>query len=97
MEKRSHLIEHKKELEEMSIGEMLKEGHKAGDSDHGTKILGISGGAISAVTGSLAILGEEFGEELLSGLGGGAFIGLGFMIYRFFKVSMEIETQLEES
>ena len=53
--------------------------------------------SFSAVTGTLAIIGEEFGEELLSGLGGGAFIGIGFMIYRFFKVSIEIETQLEES
>ena len=39
---------------------------------------------------------EEFGEELLSGLGGGAFIGIGFMIYRFFKVSREIEEQIED-
>ena len=94
MERSTHLIE--KELEDMSYAELLKEGNKAGDSEHGTKLLGISGGAVSAVTGTLAIIGEEFGEELLSGLGGGAFIGLGFMIYRFFKVSMEIETQLEE-
>jgi hypothetical protein len=96
MEKKSHLIEQKKDLSEMSIGEMIKEGYKAGESDHGTKILGISGGAVSAVTGSLAIIGQEFGEELLSGLGGGAFIGIGFMIYRFFKVSIEIEEQIEE-
>ena len=95
MERRTHLIN--KELEDMSYAELLKEGGKAGESEHGTKILGISGGAISAVTGALAIIGEEFGEELLSGLGGGAFIGIGFMIYRFFKVSMEIEEQLEES
>ena len=40
--------------------------------------------------------GEEFGEELLSGLGGGAFIGIGFMIYRFFKVSQEIESQIDD-
>ena len=96
MAKKSHLIEQQKDISEMSIGEMIKEGHKAGGSDHGTKILGISGGAVSAVTGSLAIIGQEFGEELLSGLGGGAFIGIGFMIYRFFKVSVEIEEQLEE-
>jgi len=96
MAKQSHFIEHEKDLSDMSISEMLKEGHKAGGSDHGTKILGISGGAISAVTGSLAIIGQEFGEELLSGLGGGAFIGIGFMVYRFFKVSIEIEEQLEE-
>ena len=95
MERRTHLIN--KELEDMSYAELLKEGGKAGESEHGTKILGISGGAISAVTGALAIIGEEFGEELLSGLGGGAFIGIGFIIYRFFKVSIEIEHQLEES
>lgn len=96
MERRTHLIRNEKKLEDMSYAELLKEGGKAGSSEHATKILGISGGAISAVTGSLAIIGEEFGEELLSGLGGGAFIGLGFMIYRFFKVSIEIEQQLEE-
>ena len=96
MANKSHLIEHEKDLGEMSIREMLKEGHQAGGSDHGTKVLGISGGAVSAVTGTLAIIGEEFGEELLSGLGGGAFIGIGFMIYRFFKVSREIEEQIEE-
>ena len=96
MANKSHLIEHEKDLGEMSIGEMLKEGHKAGESDHGTKLLSISGGAVSAVTGSLAIIGEEFGEELLSGLGGGAFIGIGFMLYRFFKVSQEIENQLDD-
>ena len=84
MERRTHLIN--KELEDMSYAELLKEGGKAGSSEHGTKILGVSGGAISAITGTLAIIGEEFGEELLSGLGGGAFIGIGFMIYRFFKV-----------
>ena len=95
MERSTHLIE--KELEDMSYAELIKEGSKAGSSEHGTKLLGISGGAISAITGTLAVIGEEFGEELLSGLGGGAFIGLGFMIYRFFKVSIEIETQLEES
>ena len=95
MERRTHLIN--KELEDMSYAELLKEGGKAGSSEQSTKLLGISGGAISAVTGSLAIIGEEFGEELLSGLGGGAFIGIGFMIYRFFKVSIEIEHQLEES
>ena len=94
MERTTHLIE--KELENMSYAELLKEGGKAGNSEHGTKILGISGGAVSAVTGVLAIIGEEFGEELLCGLGGGAFIGIGFMIYRFFKVSIEIEQQLEE-
>jgi hypothetical protein len=94
----NHLIEvnENKKFEDMSYAELLKEGNKAGSSDHGTKILGISGGAVSAVTGSLAIIGEEFGEELLSGLGGGAFIGIGFMLYRFFKVSQEIETQIEE-
>ena len=92
----SHLIDEAKNLEDMSYAELLKEGNKAGSSDHGTKILGISGGAVSAVTGSLAIIGEEFGEELLSGLGGGAFIGIGFMIYRFFKVSQEIESQIDD-
>jgi hypothetical protein len=96
MANKSHLIEHEKDLSEMSIGEILKEGHKAGESDHGTKLLSISGGAVSAVTGSLAIIGEEFGEELLSGLGGGAFLGIGFMLYRFFKVSQEIEDQIDE-
>ena len=95
MERTKHFID--KELEDMSYAELLKEGNKAGSSEHGTKIIGISGGAISAITGSLAIIGEEFGEELLSGLGGGAFIGIGFMFYRFFKVSMEIEHQLEET
>ena len=92
----SHLIDETKNLEDMSYVELLKEGKNAGGSDHGTKILGISGGAVSAVTGSLAIIREEFGEELLSGLGGGAFIGIGFMIYRFFKVSQEIESQIDE-
>ena len=92
---RTHFID--KEIGDMSYVELLKEGGKIGNSEHGTKILGISGGAISAVTGSLAIIGEEFGEELLSGLGGGAFIGIGFMLYRFFKVSMEIDQQLEDS
>ena len=95
MARSTHLIE--KGIEDMSYAELLKEGNKVGASEHGTKIIGISGGAISAITGSLAIIGEEFGEELLSGLGGGAFIGIGFMIYRFFKVSMEIEHQLEET
>ena len=95
MERRTHLIDNNK-LEDMSYRQLLKEGHKAGGSDHGTKVLGISGGAVSAVTGTLAVIGEEFGEELLSGLGGGAFIGIGFMIYRFFKVSREIEEQIEE-
>jgi hypothetical protein len=92
----SHLIDKSKNLEDMSYAELLKEGNNAGSSDYGTKILGVSGGAVSAVTGSLAIIGEEFGEELLSGLGGGAFIGIGFMIYRFFKVSQEIESQIDE-
>tara|TARA_Y100000310_G_scaffold330099_1_gene401160 strand:- start:6362 stop:6661 length:300 start_codon:yes stop_codon:yes gene_type:complete len=96
MANKSHLIEHEKDLGEMSIGEIFKEGHKAGESDHGTKLLSISGGAVSAVTGSLAIIGEEFGEELLSALGGGAFLGIGFMLYRFFKVSQEIEDQIDE-
>ena len=40
MERRTHLIE--KELENMSYAELLKEGGKAGNSEHGTKILGIS-------------------------------------------------------
>ena len=80
----------------MSYVQLLKEGAKAGSADHAPKIIGISGGAVSAVTGTLAVIGEEFGEELLSGLGGGAFIGIGFMIYRFFKVSREIEEQIEE-
>ena len=94
MERSTHLID--KSLEDMSYRQLLKEGHKAGGSDHGTKVLGISGGAVSAVTGTLAVIGEEFGEELLGGLGGGAFIGIGFMIYRFFKVAREIETEFEE-
>ena len=94
MERKTHLIDGEK-LEGMSYSQMLKEGHKAGEADHGTKILGISGGAVSAVTGTLAILGEEFGEELLGGLGGGAFIGIGFMIYRFFKVAREIEGEID--
>ena len=96
MENKSHFIKNEKNLGEMSLVAVLKEGHKAGESEHGTKILGISGGAISAITGGIAIIGEEFGEELLSSLGGGAFIGIMFMIYRFFKVSIEIEGQLEE-
>ena len=95
--KDSHLIPHAKDLGDMSYGELLKEGHKAGGSDHAPKIIGISGGAVSAVTGTLAVIGEEFGEELLGGLGGGAFIGIGFMIYRFFKVAREIETEFDES
>ena len=81
---------------DMSYAQLIKEGSKAGPSDHTPKILGISGGAVSAVTGSLAVIGEEFGEELLSSLGGGAFIGIGFMIYRFFKVAREIENEFEE-
>ncbi len=93
----SHLINESKKLEDMSYVELLREGSKAGTSESSTKLLSISGGAVSAITGSLAIIGEEFGEELLSGLGGGAFIGIGFMIYRFFKVSKEIEEQLEET
>ena len=83
-----------KDISEMSYTELLREGNKAGDSDHAPKVLGISGGAISAITGGLAIMGEEFGEEILSGLGGGAFIGIGFMIYRFFKVANEIEHEV---
>ena len=92
----SHLIDETKNLEDMTYAELLREGSSAGNSDHGTKILGVSGGAVSAVTGTLAVIGEEFGEELLSGLGGGAFIGIGFMLYRFFKVSQEIEGQIHE-
>ena len=67
MERRTHFIDNNK-LEDMSYAQLLKEGHKAGESDHGTKLIGISGGAVSAVTGTLAIIGEEFGEELLSKL-----------------------------
>ena len=94
MTKQSELISNNNvDLAELSYVGLLKEGSKAGSSDHAPKILGISGGAVSAVTGPLAVIGEEFGEELLSGLGGGAFIGLGFMIYRFFKVAWEIEGQ----
>ena len=96
MSKQSQLLPHDSDFHEMSYGELLKEGSKAGTSDHAPKIIGISGGAVSAVTGTLAVLGEEFGEELLGGLGGGAFIGIGFMIYRFFKVAREIETEFEE-
>lgn len=81
---------------DMSYAQLIKEGSKAGPSDHTPKILGISGGAVSAVTGSLAVIGEEFGEELLSGLGGSALVGMGFMIYRFFKVAREIENEFEE-
>ena len=81
---------------DMTYAQLIKEGSKAGPSDHTPKILGISGGAVSAVTGSLAVIGEEFGEELLSGLGGSALVGMGFMIYRFFKVAREIENEFEE-
>ena len=81
---------------DMSYAQLIKEGSKAGPSDLTPKILGISGGAVSAVTGSLAVIGEEFGEELLSGLGGSALVGMGFMIYRFFKVAREIENEFEE-
>ena len=81
---------------DMSYAQLIKEGSKAGPSDHTPKILGISGGAVSAVTGSLAVIGEEFGEELLSGLGGSALVGMGVMIYRFFKVAREIENEFEE-
>ena len=91
--KDSQLIPHDTDFHELSYGELLKEGAKAGSSDHTPKILGISGGAVSAVTGTLAILGEEFGEELLGGLGGGAFIGIGFMIYKFFRVAKDIEDE----
>ena len=89
----SHLLPAETDLHDMSYAQLIKEGSKAGSSDHAPKVIGISGGAVSAVTGTLAVIGEEFGEELLSGLGGGAFIGLGFMIYRFFKVAWEIEGQ----
>ena len=92
--KKHALNENVKDLSEMSYTEMFKEGGKAGDSDHTPKLIGISGGAISAVTGTLAVMGEEFGEELLGGLGGGAFIGIGFMLYRFFKVAQEIEHEV---
>lgn len=92
-----HLINESSKLEDMSYAQLIKEGSRLGDSDQTPKIIGISGGAISTITGSLAIIGEEFGEELLSGLGGGAFIGISYMLYRFFKVSREIEEQLEET
>ena len=94
--KKSELISNDANFHEMSYVELFKEGSKAGSSDHSSKILGISGGAVSAVTGTLAVLGEEFGEELLGGLGGGAFIGIGFMIYRFFKVAQDIEQEFEK-
>ena len=57
-----------------------------------SKEYGIGGVAISLGGGGISfkITILEFGEELLSGLGGGAFIGIGFMIYRFFKVSWSI-------
>ena len=96
MAKQSQLLPHDSDFHEMSYVELLNEGSKAGSSDHATKLICISGGAVSAVTGTLAVIGEEFGEELLGGLGGGAFIGIGFMIYRFFKVAREIETEFEE-
>ena len=96
MAKQSQLLPQDSDLHEMSYRELLKEGSKAGSSDHAPKIIGISGGAVSAVTGTLAVIGEEFGEELLSGLGGGAFIGVGFMIYKFFKVARDIETEFEK-
>ena len=96
MTKQSELISKDNvDLAELSYVGLLKEGSKAGSSDHAPKILGISGGAVSAVTGTLAVLGEEFGEELLGGLGGGAILGMGFMIYRFFKVAREIEDEFE--
>ena len=95
--KKSELITNDANLHEMSYGDLLKEGSKAGSDDHAPKIIGISGGAVSAVTGTLAIIGEEFGEELLGGLGGGAFIGLGFMIYKFFKVARDIEGEFERN
>ena len=93
--KQSQLIPKDADLHDMSYAQLLKEGAKAGSPDHAPKIIGISGGAVSAVTGTLAILGEEFGEELLGGLGGGAFIGIGFMIYRFFKVARDIEGEFD--
>ena len=93
---KSQLLPSETDFHDMSYAELLKEGAKAGSPDHAPKILGISGGAVSAVTGSLAVLGEEFGEELLSGLGGSALIGIGFMLYRFFKVAREIEDEFEE-
>ena len=90
----SQLLSTEADLHEMSYAELIKEGSKAGSSDHAPKILGVSGGAVSAVTGSLAVLGEEFGEELLTGLGGSALMGIGFMLYRFFKVAREIDDEL---
>jgi len=93
---KSQLISENADLHGMSYVELIKEGSKAGSSDHAPKLIGISGGAVSAVTGSLAILGEEFGEELLSGLGGSALVGIGFMLYRFFKVARDIEGEFEE-
>ena len=42
---------------DMSYAQLIKEGSKAGPSDHTPKILGISGGAVSAVTGSLVWAG----------------------------------------
>lgn len=98
MAKKSELISKDDvDLADLSYVGLLKEGAKAGSSDHAPKIIGISGGAVSAITGTLAVIGEEFGEDLLSGLGGGAFIGIGFMIYRFFKVAREIENEFEET
>ena len=94
--KQSQLIPKDADLHDMSYVQLLKEGAKAGSADHAPKIIGISGGAVSAVTGRLAIIGEEFGEELLGGLGGGAFIGIGFMIYRFFKVARDIDGEFDE-
>ena len=65
MTKQSELISNNNvDLAELSYVGLLKEGSKAGSSDHAPKILGISGGAVSAVTGTLAVIGEEFGEEL---------------------------------
>ena len=91
----SELISADTSIQDMSYVQLIKEGSRAGSSDQGTKLIGISSGAVSAVTGSLAIIGEEFGEDLLSGLGSGALIGIGFMIYRFFKVAREIEDEFE--
>ena len=91
----SELISADTSIQDMSYVQLIKEGSRAGSSDQGTKLIGISSGAVSAVTGSLAIIGEEFGEDLLSGLGSGALLGIGFMIYRFFNVAREIEDEFE--
>ena len=53
----SELISADTSIQDMSYVQLIKEGSRAGSSDQGTKLIGISSGAVSAVTGSLAIIG----------------------------------------